>query len=114
MEENPVCKICRQPVQISWNFCPNCGTTLRGRPLSISVWKQVLVYSISFFLPPLGLGYAFSYLKAKDNKSKVVGTVAIILTVISILLLVFSFKAFIEYYSKILNGIGNGNYSTIY
>lgn len=110
MEENTACKVCRQPIQISWNFCPNCGNTLRERPLSTSFGKQLLIYSISFFLPPFGLGYAFKYLKQDNPRSKIVGVIAILLTILSIAGIIIAFKSFMDYYSKILNSIGTGRY----
>lgn len=51
--------------------------------MSTALLKQVLVYSISIFLPPLGLWPAIKYLRQPDQKSKNVGWAAIILTVIS-------------------------------
>ena len=110
MEDNIVCKVCKQPIQISWNFCPNCGNTLRERPLSTSLGKQLLIYSISLFLPPFGLGYALKYLKQDNSKSKAVGIIAILLTLLSIAGMIIAFKNLMDYYSKILNNLGTVNY----
>ena len=110
MEENTSCKICKQPIQISWNFCPNCGNTLRVRPLSTSIGKQLLIYAVSFFLPPFGLGYAFKYLKQDDTKAKIVGVISILLTILSVVGMIIAFKNFMDQYSKILNNLGTGNY----
>ncbi|OGK11558.1 hypothetical protein A2954_01725 [Candidatus Roizmanbacteria bacterium RIFCSPLOWO2_01_FULL_37_12] len=110
MEEKTSCNVCKQPIQISWNYCPNCGNTLREKPLSTSLGKQLLIYSISFLLPPFGLGYAFKYLKQDGAKSKAVGVISIGLTILSILVIIISFKSFMDYYSKILNSMGSGLY----
>lgn len=48
--------------------------------------KQIGIYALSFFLPPLGLWPAFKYLRQEDTKAKTIGAIAIILTVISIAL----------------------------
>jgi hypothetical protein len=53
-------------------------------PPATSVSKQIIVYLISFFLAPLGLWYAWKYLKQDDRKSKIIGAVVIALTIVSI------------------------------
>ena len=110
MEASTACNVCKQPIQVNWNFCPNCGNTLRIKPLPTSVLKQLLIYAVSFFLPPFGLGYAFKYLRQDDRKSRIIGIISIILTILSIVMVEITFKAFMDYYSKILNSIGGGNY----
>lgn len=110
MEPNITCTICKLSIQASWNFCPNCGKILREKPLSTSLFKQLTIYAISFFLPPFGLGMAFQYLKQKETKARMIGIISIFLTVLSIVLVIMTFKSFMDYYSKILNNIGSGNY----
>jgi hypothetical protein len=68
----------------STNFCPNCGKTLRARPPATSVSRQIIVYLISFFLAPFGLWYAWKYLKQDNRKSKLIGTVSIVLTIVAV------------------------------
>src|SRR3989344_8303151 len=110
MKESTVCTICKQAIQVNWNFCPNCGNTLRVRPLSTSLGKQLLIYTISFFLPPFGLGYAFKYLKQNDRKTRIIGMVSIILTILSVVAIIITFKMFMDYYAKILKNLGSGQY----
>lgn len=110
MEVSTACTVCKQPIQVNWNFCPNCGNTLRVKPLSTSLMRQLVIYSVSFFLPPFGLGYAFKYIRQEDRKTRIIGVISIVLTILSIVMMVIAFKAFMDYYSKILNSIGTGNY----
>ena len=110
MENNLTCTVCKQLIQIEWNFCPNCGNVLRVKPLSTSFWKQLVIYSVSFFLPPFGLGFGVKYLREKNRKSRIIGLVSLLLTFLSIMTLIFSFKMFMDYYSKILNNLGVGLY----
>lgn len=84
--DNPICPKCQLPVLANFYFCPNCGKNLRPKPLSISIGKQIGIYLLSFFLPPLGLVPGIKYLLQKSGKAKVVGFVAIILTVVSIII----------------------------
>src|SRR5260221_13485505 len=86
-----VCHACQYPLIPDFYFCPNCGKVLRPKPLSTSIGKQISLYLVSVLLPPFGLWPAFKYLFQKDMKSKVVGSVAIILTGVSL--------AFAAYYT---------------
>src|SRR3990167_3219940 len=110
MEVNNSCPVCKQTIEVSWNFCPNCGNTLRVKPLSTSITRQIGIYALSFFLPPFGLTYAFKYVKQNDTKTRIIGIISIIITVLSIALLLLTFKMFMDYYSKILNSINTGSY----
>jgi hypothetical protein len=85
--ENPpgiVCSSCNAQMMSSDNFCSNCGNSLRAMPPATSVSRQIVVYLISFFLAPFGLWYAWKYLKQDDHTSKIIGAVAIALTIVSI------------------------------
>ncbi|MCL4353542.1 zinc ribbon domain-containing protein [Patescibacteria group bacterium] len=94
------CPQCHQTVLESYYFCPNCGKNLKPAPLSITPLKQIGIYALSIFLPPLGLWPGVKYLMGSNKKAKVVGTVAIILTVLST---VISAWLFINW----VNGINN-------
>lgn len=71
----------------------------------------MLIYSVSFFLPPFGLGWAFSYLKQENPKARLIGLIAIILTVLSVIITIWVAVGFIHYYTAILNGAMTGNIS---
>jgi hypothetical protein len=79
-----ICPSCCAPMLSSANFCSNCGKALRALPPATSVPRQILVYLVSFFLAPLGLWYAWKYLRQDDRKSKIIGTVAIALTIAAV------------------------------
>ncbi len=96
-ENNPqsttiICPRCHFISQEDSYFCPNCGNKLRIKPPSTSWIKQIGVYALSFFLPPLGLWPAVKYLKQPDRKSKIIGGVAVFLTVVSLVLTVITFN----------------------
>jgi hypothetical protein len=59
-------------------------------PPSTSVSRQIIVYLISFFLAPLGLWYAWKYLKQEDQTSKIIGAVAIVLTLVAVALTIWT------------------------
>ena len=58
--------------------------TEEAKPLSTTFSKQLSIYLISLFLPPLGLWPAVKYLRQQDEKSKKIGLIALVLTIISI------------------------------
>jgi uncharacterized membrane protein YvbJ len=89
MESQIVCHHCKSNVGPSDYFCPNCGKKLREKPQSTALLKQLLVYTVSFFLPPLGLWPAIKYLRQPDQKSRCIGWAAIILTIVSVILSVY-------------------------
>lgn len=105
MEDTLLCPTCKYKIQSDWFFCPNCAKELKEKVPEISIGKQIMIYSVSFFLSPLGLGWGLKYVKSKDSKIKTVGIVSIVLTVVAIMLMVLSAKSFIDQYAKILNNI---------
>ena len=89
MEPINICSRCQTNVSSLDYFCPNCGRKLKEKPLSTSVLKQVLIYSLSLLLPPLGIWPAIKYLQQPDQKSKNVGIVSLVLTIISIVVTIY-------------------------
>lgn len=87
--EQKTCKYCGFAVSDNFYFCPNCGKKLNEPPLSTSIGKQIGIYALSFFLPPLGLVPGLKYLFQKDSKSRTIGIIAIFLTIISTILTIW-------------------------
>src|SRR3990167_4011326 len=79
-----ICKRCGQPVQESFYFCPNCGRKIKEPPPSTSVPAQSVVYLVSFFLPPLGLIYAYKYSRHGGTKERYIAVTAVVLTCLTI------------------------------
>lgn len=79
--EQTICKFCGQTVFNNYYFCPYCGKKLIEPP--ITAIKEIGVYLLSVFLPPLGLWPGIKYLMQKNSRAKRVGTIAIVLTIIS-------------------------------
>lgn len=102
------CPKCKAEVSETAYFCSNCGRSLKSRPEDISILKQILVYFISFFLAPFGLGYAFKYLKQSDKKSKTIGTISLILTALAIIMVILVAMAYTKQEYGEINLISNG------
>jgi uncharacterized membrane protein YvbJ len=81
-----MCPQCHTKVRDADYFCFNCGKNLNPVPKSTSATAQTVLYLKSVLLPPLGIWYALPYLREDNQKSKMVGVVAIVLTVISLLI----------------------------
>ena len=107
MEPQTICRHCKSDISPTYYFCPNCGKKLRDKLLSTGVLKQVLIYSLSFFLPPLGLWPAVKYLRQPDQKSKIVGMVSIVLTIVSIVLTIYLSVNLLNSLNSQLNGYQN-------
>lgn len=104
-EQIVVCPVCSYQIQPEWFFCPKCGKMIREAPIVISISKQILIYLVSFFLAPFGLGWGFKYIKSKDLKVRMVGIIAIVLTILSIVLMIVWFKSFMDQYAQTLNSL---------
>jgi hypothetical protein len=91
MEPN-ICPSCSSPIVENFNFCPNCGKKFKEPPLSTSISKQMGIYFLSIFLPPFGLWPGVIYLLDKHEKARMIGVIAIVLTIIS-----FVFTAWMVY-----------------
>ena len=111
MNETTQCPACKTSVEESWFFCAHCGKQLKEAPIVIYIPKQILIYFVSFFLAPLGLGWGLKYIRYKDKRVKIVGIISLVLTVVSIVLMIGSFKYFMDQYGETLNGLTNGQYN---
>jgi len=103
MDFQTVCPQCKGNVSSLDFFCPNCGKKLKEPPLSTTLLKQTLIYALSLFLPPAGVWPAIKYLRQPDEKSKRVGIIALLFTVISIILTIWLSMGFLNSFTKRLN-----------
>ena len=87
-------------------FCSHCGHKLKEPPLSTTVLRQIGIYLLSFFLPPLGLMPGIRYLRQPSYKANFIGFACIGLTVISIAITIWASLGFINTYQQILAGSG--------
>ena len=101
MEQTVTCPKCNIPVLANFYFCPNCGKQLRPKAIDVSVIKQIGVYLLSFLLPPLGLYPAIRYIRQPKNSTKVIGWVAVVLTIISYVLTIYTFIGFMQQFSAV-------------
>ena len=97
------CPTCSKAVIPTDYFCPQCGKKLKDKAPRTTISRQIVVYAVSFFLPPFGLIPAIAYLRQKDSKSKKVGLVAIFLTILSILLSLWFATRFLKLFNQQLN-----------
>lgn len=88
MEEIVSCPLCHMAVRPTDFFCFNCGKNLHTAPLSTSATDQLVLYAKSIFLLPMGFVWGMRYLRQPDQKSKIVGIIAMAITVAVILWLV--------------------------
>lgn len=102
------CPKCKAGASETAYFCSNCGQPLKPRPEDTSVQKQILIYLVSFLLAPFGLVYTFRYLHQPDRKSKTIGTVSLILTVLAIIAVIYTGTAFIKQEYDAINLINSG------
>src|SRR5258706_9795340 len=103
-----ICPKCNSPISADLYFCPNCGNQLKAKDITVSITTQILVYLLSFFLAPLGLYPAIKYLRQPNPKTKIVGVIALGLTIISLVITMSIANSFLQKYGQMLNGLDSG------
>ncbi|MFV1917750.1 MAG: hypothetical protein ACC618_04710 [Patescibacteria group bacterium] len=103
MEENAICPACHISVRLSDYYCFNCGENLKPKPPSTSASSQIILYLKSALVPPFGLYWAIRYLKQPDRKPKLVGLVAIAVTLIAFVYLIIITNKFIKTVNEEVN-----------
>lgn len=83
------CPYCGTKIMAEGYFCQNCGKKLKEIFPSGSVIQQIKIYLISFFIPPLGLFKGYPYLKQKGSRLRIIGIAAIVLTIISLIIVIW-------------------------
>jgi len=104
MEPLLACPKCQNRSDPTDFFCRVCGEKLKGEPLSTSFLKQLSIYLISLLLPPLGLIPGIKYLRQSDHKSKQIGIMAVIITLISVIISILIFRNLLGTFSEALGG----------
>ncbi len=96
------CPQCGMAVSEKDIFCSHCGFELKQHEIDTSVAKQALIYLVSFFLAPFGLGYAMKYLKQSNGKAKIIGVVSLVLTALAIGVMIIVTQQFLaQSYSQL-------------
>jgi len=103
MEATTACPKCNLPNLAVFYFCPNCGKSLRSKPLSTSLSTQIGIYILSLLLPPLGLWPGIKYLFQKKNNAKIIGVAAVVLTLISTGITVYFGMKLLNQFTRELN-----------
>lgn len=79
------------------------------KSLAVTIGRQIFVYLLSFLLPPLGLWPGIKYLRQKDEKSRMIGFIAIVLTIISTAIEIWVALGLVNTFNQQLNQQLNSN-----
>lgn len=109
MLTSTLCPKCHVKVLPSHYYCYNCGANLKPAPPKTDAGTQAVLYIKSLLLPPFGIVWAIKYLKY-PGKSRVIGIVAILITVAIFILAIKWFSDF----TSILNGQVNDAMQNMY
>lgn len=85
------------------NFCPSCGFKIKEPTVTVTIAKQIAMYLLSFFLPPLGLIPGIKYIRFGDDTAKKVGIALIIITIISTAISIWLYLGFINRVNELIN-----------
>lgn len=86
MDETSLCPGCHIAVRPTDYFCFNCGKNLHSAPPGTTPADQIKLYLGSVFLAPMGIFWGLRYLRVDNRRSKIVGIIAIVLSVVMIIL----------------------------
>jgi hypothetical protein len=102
-----VCNACNASLQNTFFFCPNCGKKIKDPPVSTTIGKQIGIYLLSVFLPPLGFWPGVKYMLAPDKKAQMIGLVANVLTLVSTIATVwYSYQLYIQFQQLMASQLG--------
>lgn len=102
-----ICQNCGNTLSPDDLFCSTCGTKIEKQPLTVGIGRQIWIYFISLALPPFGLIWTWKYLRSSNSQLKRIGIIAAILTVISIILTIWTTVGFLQGIQSQLNSYTN-------
>ena len=110
-----LCPVCHQPIQSEFYFCPNCGKSLKEKPLSTSISARIILYTLSIVTPMLcfltiSSWRGWKYFKSSDPRAKQIGVIAIILITLSTIVTVWLVYSFTIQLTQTLTGGLLGGY----
>jgi hypothetical protein len=102
--EQKFCPKCQFPILETYYFCPNCGKNLKLKPSATSALTQIGIYLLSALLPPLGLWPGIKYISQESGKAKIIGAIAIFLTIVSTVVTILLTMGLINRFSQSFSG----------
>ena len=88
MDETSLCPACHIAVRPTDYFCFNCGKNLHAAPPGTTTTDQIKLYLGSVFLVPMGIFWGLRYLRVDNGRSKIVGIIAMALSVVTFIVAV--------------------------
>ena len=107
MDNQFVCQTCGNILAPDDTFCGHCGAKVGSGVQTIGLGKQIWIYFVSLFLPPLGLIWTWKYLRSGSPQQKRIGWIALALTVVGILLTLWTIGGFLQGIQTQLNSYTN-------
>ncbi|MDP1721950.1 MAG: hypothetical protein Q8L37_01955 [Candidatus Gottesmanbacteria bacterium] len=96
MDELPTCPGCHIAIRPTDYFCFNCGKNLHVVPPGTTPVDQIKLYAGSILLAPMGIFWGLKYLRENDDKAKIVGVIAMILSGVTFIIATQYTVAFIN------------------
>lgn len=97
------CRYCSQPITTFDYFCPSCGKKLKDKPVSTDFWPLVWLFALSALFPPFGIGRTLRYIKADEEKAKMMGWISLIVTIFAFTLTIWITKRTMDNLNKQIN-----------
>lgn len=109
MEQNHFtpCPNCKLPLLTDFYFCPNCGKQVREKPITISTRRQIVLYLLSMFFPPVALPFAIRYIKQQNKHTRIIGFVVFFLAIGSMGASLYAYAVFIQQFYALYTQLGS-------
>ena len=79
-----ICKYCSLPISREDFFCPHCGKKLKDKPVSLGILSLSWLFILSTLVPPFGIGLTIRYIRAEDERARIIGWVSLGITVFAL------------------------------
>ena len=103
--DSVICKNCKQLVPSVSFFCPTCGKKIKEPPYKFSFLGVTGVVLESVLLPPMGIVPGIRYLRREETSAKMVGLLAIIITIAATVFMVAFLMNYINSVNSQLNDV---------
>ena len=100
-----ICPGCKSNLPADAKFCLQCGRNLK-KSLSTTLRTQIMIYGVSFFLAPFGLGFVIKYLKNGGKEERKIGYIALSITAVAVGVMIFTGLSSIKYQMNLLDNLG--------
>ena len=101
------CPKCKKEIDSEAKFCQFCGYKIVAESAVLSTAQKIKIYFLSVVLTPLGLYWFFKYLRNPNLQNRMVGYIALVLTLVSLVVTIIVTSSYISSLNTYINNYGS-------